>query len=87
MKISKIYLSLEYGQSPKSQILSKTNFKIVNFITNSLIHKAKKLFIYLQKTFIKILILKHFDSKYYIHIKTNIEGYVIGRLLSQMTLD
>ncbi len=49
--------------------------------------KAKKAFNYLQKTFIKPSILKHFDLAYNIRIEIDVSGYVIMKVFSQMTLD
>lgn len=49
-----------------------------------LIFEAKKTFIHLQKTFIKALILKYFDSKYYIYIETNALGFVKKIILAKM---
>ena len=48
---------------------------------------SKKAFNYLQHTFTKALILQHFDLKWHIQIKTDVSGYAIGRVLSQLTLD
>ncbi len=68
--------------------LPKANFAKVNcFGTDFLTFEAKKAFIYLQKTFVEALILRHFDPKYYIHIKTNVLRYAISEVLSQMILN
>ena len=48
---------------------------------------AKKIFNYLQHAFTQTSILKHFDPKWYIRIKTNALGNAISRVLSQLTLD
>lgn len=37
--------------------------------------------------FVKTLILNHFDSEYYICIKTDTSGYAISEIFSQLTLD
>ncbi len=37
--------------------------------------------------FFKVSILNYFDLEHYIYIKMNISGNVIGRILSQPTLD
>ena len=50
-------------------------------------YNNKKVFNYLQLSFIKALILQHFDLKSHIQIKTNILGYTIGRVLNQLNLD
>ncbi len=49
--------------------------------------KPKKTFIYLWKAFTKALILCYFDLECHIRIMTNVLGYAIGGVLSQMTLD
>lgn len=61
-------------------------FTIANFFrTDFLTSKAKKVFIYLQKTFTKILILWNLILKHYIHIKTDVLEYAIWEILSQIT--
>lgn len=55
----------------------------VSFLTPG----ARLVFTKLRQAFIKALILHHFDSKYYICVKTNILKYTIGEILSQLTLD
>ena len=64
---------------PKKSNLS--NIK-ANFGTNFLISKTNKTFIYLQKTYIKSLILSHFYTKCFIWIKINTLEYIIHRVLS-----
>lgn len=44
--------------------------------------KARLAFAELRQIFIEVLILYHFNSEYYIHIKTNISGYVIYKHFS-----
>ena len=41
----------------------------------------------LRQVFTKALIFQHFDLEYYIRIETDVSGYVIGRILSQLTSD
>ena len=53
-----------------------------NFLTPN----AKKAFNYLQLTFIKASILRHFNLKNYIWIETYELGYAIGGVLSQLNL-
>ena len=48
---------------------------------------AKQVFIQLRQVFTKVQILQHFDLKYHIQIETNISGYAIGSIPSQMTLE
>ncbi len=71
----------------KKSDLSKANFVKINSRTDFLTCKAKKAFIHLQKAFTKAPILKYFDLECYICIETNALGYVIGEVLSQITLD
>ena len=59
----------------------------INLKTDFLTFGAKKTFIYLCKAFTEALILRHFDLKRHIWIETDVLGYVIGRVLNQMTLD
>lgn len=61
--------------------------KTDSFGTDFLILGAKKTFIHLYKAFTKVSIFYHFDLKYYIYIKTDILEYIIGEILSQITLD
>lgn len=66
-------------------IIKLDKFKKPNgnfFETEFLTLGAKKIFIYLQKAFIKVPILRYFDSKYYIYIKTNVLGYTIIEVLN-----
>ena len=37
--------------------------------------------------FTQVLILQHFDLKWHIRIKTNVSGYAICKIFSQLTLD
>ncbi len=67
----------------KAQNFAKANSSKTDFLTS----EAKKAFIDLQKAFIEALILKNFDPKYYIRIETDVLGYTIGGVLSQITLD
>ena len=48
---------------------------------------AKKAFTELRQAFIKALILHHFDPECHIRVETDVSGYAIGRVLSQLTLD
>ena len=47
---------------------------------------AKKAFNHLQLAFIEALILQHFDPESHIWIRTDISGYTIGGVLSQLNL-
>ena len=48
---------------------------------------ARRAFIKLRQAFVETLILNHFDLKRHIQIKTDVLGYTIGGILSQLTLD
>lgn len=52
-----------------------------------LIVEAKLAFIQLRQAFTKAFISHYFDSKYYIRIKTDASGYIIGGNLSQLTVE
>lgn len=49
--------------------------------------KAKLAFDKLRQVFIKISILYYFDPKCHIWVKTDVSSYIIGTILSQLTLD
>ncbi len=49
--------------------------------------KARKAFTKLRQAFVETLILNHFDSERHIRIETDVFGYTIGGILSQLTLD
>ena len=48
---------------------------------------AKKAFNHLCHTFIQAPIFQHFDLEWHIRIETNVSGYVIGGVLSLLTLN
>ena len=48
---------------------------------------ARLAFIKLRQVFVKAPILYHFDLKCYIQIETDVLGYAIGGVLSQLTSD
>ena len=52
-----------------------------------LILKAKVAFTKLRQAFVKAPILYHFDPKRHIWVETDVSGYAIGGVLSQLTLD
>ncbi len=53
------------------------------FLTSNI----RQAFIKLRQAFIKVQILNYLDLKYYIYIKIEVFGYVIDKILSQLTLD
>ena len=76
------------SQKPKLIKPKKSDFEKTNsFGTDFLTLKAKKAFIHLRKVFTDALILRYFDPECHIRIETDVSGYAIGGLLSQMTLD
>ncbi len=71
----------------KKSDLPKANFAKINSRTDFLTFEAKKAFINLQKAFTEAPILRHFDPKYHIQIKTDVLEYAIGGVLSQITFN
>ena len=61
---------------PKNNIIRRFSFLILN---------TRIVFNYLQLAFIKTLILRYFDLKNHIWIKTNISSYIINNILNQPT--
>lgn len=49
--------------------------------------RARLVFTKLRQVFIKAPIPDHFDPEYQIRIETNLLGYTIGRVISQLTTD
>ena len=54
-----------------------------NFLTPN----AKEAFNHLRLAFIEAPILRHFDPESHIRIETDVPGYAIGGVLSQLSLD
>ena len=69
----------------KSKKSSKSK-KVIGSL-DFLIPRAKLAFIKLRQVFLKALIPYHFDLECHIRIETDASGYVIGRILSQLTSD
>lgn len=76
-----------FAKFKKSDLLKDNFAKVNSSEMDFLIPKAKKAFIYLQKSSNKALILRYFNLKHYIGISTNVLGYAIDKVLSQMTLN
>ena len=72
-------------KTSKSKNLSKTKITIgsLNFFTLG----AKLAFTKFRQVFLKALILHYFDPELHICIKTDISGYAIGRVSSQLISD
>ena len=71
------------SKSQKLKNFTSANTKITRFLT----FEASTAFIQLRQAFTKASILQHFDLEYHIRIKTNVSGYAIGEVLSQLILD
>ena len=67
----------------RSPAHTKATIGAIDYLTPN----AKVSFTQLKKTFLEILIFCHFDPKCHIWIKINMSDYVIGGVLSQLTLD
>lgn len=62
---------------------AKVNFFKIDFP----ISEGQKAFIYQWKAFIKALIFKHFDLKYYIYVKIYNLSYAFSKVLSQIFIN
>ena len=62
---------------------SKKTVRSSDFLTP----RAKLAFSKLRQAFLKAPILHHFNPERHIQIETDVSGYTIGRVLSQLTLD
>ena len=68
----------------KSKNLSKSKKTVgSDFLTP----RARLAFTKLRQTFVKAPILHHLDPECYILVETDVSGYVIGGVFSQLTLD
>ena len=70
-------------KSSKSKNLSKSKKTESGFLTSG----ARKAFTKLRQAFIKAPILHHFDPEHHIQVETDVSGYAIGEVLSQLTSD
>ena len=72
-------------KSTKSKNLSKSKKAVrsSDFLTPG----AKLAFTELRQMFVKALILHYFDLECHIRIETDVSGYAIGRVFSQLTSD
>ena len=64
---------------------SSTNFNATEDRLKFLTPDARTAFNYLRLAFIEAPILRHFDLKCHIWIETNVWGYAISEMLSQLT--
>ena len=72
-------------KTSKSKNLSKSNKAVepLDFLTPG----AKPAFTKLRQAFLKASILHHFNPERHFRIETDVSGYAIGRILSQLTLE
>ena len=70
-------------KTSKSKKLSKSKMVRLDFLTL----EAKLAFIKLRQAFFKAPILYHFDLERHIQIETDLSGYAIGGVLSQLISD
>ena len=73
----------EIEKKVQNSCKSKKTVRSSNFLTPG----AKLAFTKLRQAFLKAPILHHFNPDRYIQIETDVSGYAIGGLLSQLTLD
>ena len=67
----------------RSLLHPKLRVKATDYLTSA----AKAVFSQLRNTFTKASILHHFDLEWNISIETNISGYFIDRILTQLILN
>ena len=70
------------GSDCGDKTVKRSPSKNLNGATGYLTPKARLAFTKLRKAFTKTLILRHFDAKCHIWIKTDISGYAIGGILN-----
>lgn len=86
--IKNVLIATNLAKSKKSNLTKNSNFaKDNSFETDFLTSKAEKTFIHQRKTFIKTLILYHFEPESHIWIETEALGFAIGEILCQMVSD
>ena len=81
--------SIAGGGDCKDKMVKRSPFtsKNLNGTTGYLTPGAKQAFTQLRQGITKALILQHFDPKCHIRMETDVSGYAIGGVLSQLTLD
>ena len=77
-----MFKSKNLSKSKKSS-KSKKTVRSSNFF----IFRARLVFTKIRQVFVKAPILYHFDPKHYIWVETDVSGYAIGVILSQLILD
>ena len=81
--------SIDGGGDRKDKTIKRLPLtsKNSNGATGYLTPGAKQAFTQLRQAFTEAPILQHFDPDNHIRIETDVSGYAIGRVLSQLTLD
>ena len=74
-------LAKSKSQTKSRHLENNDNLEELKVLTSN----PKEAFNHLKQAFTKALILWHFDLECYIRIETNVSGYVIGEVLSQLT--
>ena len=80
-------VSVGGGGDSEDEKIGKSPSKNLNGAMSYLTPNARRVFIQLRQAFTKAPILWHYDLEYYIRIEINVSGYVINRVLSQLTLN
>ena len=70
------------GDDYKDETVERLPSKNLNGAIDYLTSKTMLTFTKLRKVFTKALVLQHFDPEWHIHIKTDVSGYAISRVLS-----
>ena len=73
----------EIGKKVQNSSKYKKTVRSLDFLTP----KAKLAFIKLRQAFLKAMILHHFNPKRHIRIETDVSGYAMSGVLSQLTSD
>ena len=73
----------EVGKKVQKSFKSKKTVRSSDFLTPG----AKLAFTKLWQAFLKATIFHHFDPECHIQTETDVSGYAIGRILSQLTSD
>ena len=73
-----------YGDR-KDKTVKRSPSKNLNRVMDYLTSNVKQTFTQLRQAFTKAPIFWLFDPKYHIQIETNLSGYAIGGILSQLT--
>lgn len=69
------------------KVINKANIVDKEFETRFLTSEARLAFTKSKQAFSRTLIIHYFDLKYDIMINTNVLGYVINGIFSQLTMD